>query len=206
MNTLALSLLGLAFSSSVIQLPEQIAGKDLSDLLRRWPREYARWIMADAESDRDKSLNTDRERLEFIEHFWARRDPDPEIPVNQYRSDYLERFAFVSYHFAAGKPGWATDRGRLYVLLGPPHGIQRNPMGRWGFERPSEIWTYNGLGIPGVPETWEVSFVDFKGTGEFGRKRFPWGTSSWPAPSFPRCHPPRVRFNSAPSASYPAST
>ncbi|MEE9263275.1 MAG: hypothetical protein V3V11_02360, partial [Vicinamibacteria bacterium] len=52
MNTLALSLLGLAFSSSVIQLPEQIAGKDLSDLLRRWPREYARWIMADAESDR----------------------------------------------------------------------------------------------------------------------------------------------------------
>ncbi len=68
---------------------------------------------------------------------------------------------------SAGRPGWSTDRGRLYLILGPPHSVQQNPMGRYGLERPSEIWTYNNLDIPGFPASFDFEFVDFNGTGNF---------------------------------------
>ncbi len=146
--------------------PQQIEGKDLSDLLGRWPREYVRWIITDTERDQYKILETDQARLEFIERFWARRDPFPETPGNEYRAEYLERYAYVINRFSAGKPGWATDRGRIYLLLGPPHAVQQNPMGRYSLERPSEIWSYNNLPIPGIPASLDITFVDFKGTGD----------------------------------------
>jgi GWxTD domain-containing protein len=154
----------LAGAATAQETPEL---KDLTKLLERWPREYVRWIITEGERARYESLATEVERLEFIESFWARRDPTPETPENEYRSDYLERFAYVVNRFGAGKPGWATDRGRIYLILGPPHSIQQNPMGRFSLERPSEIWTYNGLGIPGVPESIDITFVDFKSTGDF---------------------------------------
>lgn len=141
--------------------------EDLPKLLERWPREYVRWIITEAEKESYERLATDAERLAFIEAFWERRDPAPETRENEYRRDYLERFAFVLNRFGAGKPGWATDRGRIYLLLGPPHSIQQNPMGRYSLERASEIWTYNGLGIPGVPESLDITFVDFRNTGDF---------------------------------------
>lgn len=149
------------------ELPESIAGKKLSELLEDWPDQYVRWILTRAERDVYESLSTDHERLQFIEYFWKRRDPDPETPENEYRRDYLERYAFVANYLSAGKPGWATDRGRVYLILGPPHSMQRNPMGRHGLERPSEIWTYNNLDIPNVPASVDFRFVDFNGTGDF---------------------------------------
>ena len=148
-------------------LPQEIGGEDLSALLERWPREYVRWIMTDEERKRYKNLVTDEQRIGFVEGFWRRRDPSAGTPDNEYRSQYLERYAFVARAFSAGRPGWSTDRGRIYLILGPPHSIERNPMGRYGLERPSEIWTFNNLGIPGVPASLDVTFVDFKGTGDF---------------------------------------
>jgi GWxTD domain-containing protein len=160
--TISLALLPVA-----AQLPETIAGERLSELLQDWPDQYVRWIMTDGERKRYKALSTDEQRLGFIEEFWRRRDPTPETPQNEYRADYLQRFAYALRTFAAGKPGWATDRGRIYLLLGPPHSIQQNPMGRSQLERPSEIWTYNNLDIPKIPATLDIKFVDFKGTGDF---------------------------------------
>jgi len=132
-----------------------------------WPRQYVRWIISEREREQYQALTIDEERLRFIERFWSRRDPTPETPENEFRADYLERYAYVANHFSAGRPGWSTDRGRMYLILGPPHSIQQNPMGRYGLERPSETWTYNGLDIPNVPASLDINFVDFKGTGEF---------------------------------------
>jgi GWxTD domain-containing protein len=166
----SLLLLGLVLAQQAPAQPEtppKIAGKDLSELLRRWPREYVRWIITNGERSRYESLPSEKEKLQFIEHFWARRDPTPETPDNEYRAEYFERFAYVANRFSAGKPGWSTDRGRLYLILGPPHSIEQNPVGRMGIERPSEVWTYNGLDIPAVPASIDIKLVDFKGTGEY---------------------------------------
>jgi GWxTD domain-containing protein len=149
------------------RLPDEIAGKKLEELLGEWPDQYVRWIITSSERNAYRALVTDEERLRFIEFFWARRDRTPDTPENEFRRDYLERYAFVMNHLSAGKPGWATDRGRLYLILGPPHSVQQNPMGRYGLERPSEIWTYNNLDIPGFPASFDFEFVDFKGTADF---------------------------------------
>ncbi|MGH9321740.1 MAG: GWxTD domain-containing protein [Vicinamibacteria bacterium] len=160
-------LLLLALAQTPPGLPEEIAGKPLGELLEEWPEQYVKWILTKSERDAYRALPTEREKLEFIEFFWARRDPDPETVENEYRREYLERFAFVVNHLSAGRPGWSTDRGRLYLILGPPHSVQQNPMGRYGLERPSEIWTYNNLDIPGFPASFDFEFVDFNGTGNF---------------------------------------
>ncbi len=156
----------LSFASPGVgaHVPDTIGGEELSKLLERWSDQYIRWIITDGERDQYKAMTTDEERLLFIEQFWRRRDPTPE---NEYRRDYFQRFFYATKAFSAGKPGWATDRGRIYLLLGPPHSIQQNPMGRTAYERPSEIWTYNNLDIPQIPPSLDIKFVDFKGTGEF---------------------------------------
>jgi GWxTD domain-containing protein len=160
--------LGLAFALwGGQQIPQEIGGKPLAKLLEEWPERYVKWILTSSERNAYRALATDEERLEFIELFWARRDPNPETPENEYRREYLERYAFVANRLSAGRPGWSTDRGRLYLILGPPHSMQQNPMGRYGLERPSEIWTYNNLDIPGFPPSFDFEFVDFNGTGNF---------------------------------------
>jgi GWxTD domain-containing protein len=162
-----LTLLLTGSPQDATRLPENVSGKPLHELLEKWPEQYVKWIMTPSERNAYKGFETDEEKLQFIEFFWARRDPNPETPENEYRKEYMERYVFVMKHMSAGKPGWATDRGRLYLILGPPHAIQQNPMGRSSLERPSEIWTYNNLDIPGFPASFDFQFVDFNGTGDF---------------------------------------
>lgn len=103
------------------------------------------------------------DRAKFIEEFWRRRDPTPETEVNEFRQAYYTRMAIADRAFQAGVPGWKTDRGRIYILLGPPTDVIKKTMGdtpsEFGQtrrelssnlleegtvnERPSEIWVYN---------------------------------------------------------------
>lgn len=103
------------------------------------------------------------DRGKFIEAFWRRRDPNPETEVNEFRQAYYTRLAIADKAFKAGVPGWKTDRGRIYILLGPPTDVIKKTMGdtptEFGpskrelssnileegtvNERPSEIWIYN---------------------------------------------------------------
>src|SRR5262245_48945245 len=115
----------------------------IDELLDRWLDEYVRWIISREERERFKSMTDPAAKLGFIESFWRRRDPTPESPPNEAREEHARRFAYALQHFGAGTPGWATDRGKIYILLGAPNTIDRNPAGRTAFERPSEVWTYN---------------------------------------------------------------
>jgi len=103
------------------------------------------------------------DRGKFIEEFWRRRDPNPETEANEFRQAYYTRMAIADKAFRAGIPGWKTDRGRIYILLGPPTDVIKKTMGdtptEFGQtrrelssnlleegtvnERPSEVWVYN---------------------------------------------------------------
>jgi GWxTD domain-containing protein len=139
---------------------------NLDTYLGRWAEEYVSYIMTDTERTVFSSLTDAPEKLAFIESFWRRRDPSPETPENEFRDQYAARFAYANAQFRAGRAGWKTDRGRIYILLGPPAYIDRNPMGRTSTERPSEVWTYMGLNHPELPSSLEFRFVDFFGTGD----------------------------------------
>jgi GWxTD domain-containing protein len=126
-----------------------------------------KWIISREERERFETLIDPAEKLAFVESFWRRRDPTAGELPNEAREEHRRRFAYAVENFGAGTPGWATDRGKIYILLGPPHAIDRNPAGRTAFERPSEVWTYNNAQNPKLPASMDIAFVDFTATGRF---------------------------------------
>ena len=97
------------------------------------------------------------EKDAFIEEFWKRRDPDTDTERNEYRVEYEDRLEKAGSLFRGeGRPGWLTDRGRIYILFGPPSERLTYPMDATGFCR--EVWYYGGF---------PVIFVDEHCTGIF---------------------------------------
>ncbi|MBD0369470.1 MAG: GWxTD domain-containing protein [Pyrinomonadaceae bacterium] len=149
---------------------------ELKKVYKDWLDKDVTYIITDDERKAFKKLQTDEEREAFIEEFWRRRDPDPDTEENEYREEYYERIAYANEHFAAGIPGWKSDRGRIYIMYGPPNERETHPMGG-GYERmpwegggqtttyPFERWFYRYL--PGVGSGIELEFVDPTGTGEY---------------------------------------
>jgi len=146
---------------------ERLSDAELDAALKKWGDDYVRYIITDEERAIWKKLKSREEKLRFIEDFWLRRDPTPRTPKNEYREDYIRRWAYVEKTFTAGKPGWRTDRGRIYLMLGPPSSIERNPFGRNRTERPSEVWSYNSINNKVLPAVVEIAFVDFMGYGDY---------------------------------------
>jgi GWxTD domain-containing protein len=126
------------------------------------------------------------DRHEFVIDFWKRRDPNPESEGNEFRNQYYTRLAVADKAFRTGIPGWRTDRGRIYILLGPPTDVIRKSMGETTVEfskgrrelsqdfleegarteRPTEIWIYNQY-----PDYFSgplrLVFVDYESNGDY---------------------------------------
>lgn len=143
--------------------------KEIKGPYKKWLDEDVRWIITDEEKEAFKKLATDEERDNFIEAFWLRRDPTPDTEENEYKEDHYRRIAYANEHFAAGIPGWKTDRGRIYIMYGKPDEIESHPAGG-SYERPIEEgggqtstfpfekWRYRYL--DGVGQEVEIEFVD----------------------------------------------
>lgn len=148
----------------------------LGGVYKKWLDEDVRWIITDEELAAFKKLTTNAERDQFIENFWARRDPTPDTAENEYKEEHYRRIAYANEHFAAGLPGWKTDRGRIYIVYGPPTSIESHPMGgpyqrsaeEGGGETqtyPFEVWHYNYL--EGIGQNIDIEFVDDCGCGAY---------------------------------------
>ena len=136
---------------------------------KKWVDEDVRWIISDQELQAFRNLSNDEERDQFIEQFWLRRNPNPESPENEFREEHYARIAYANEHYAAGKPGWRTDRGHLYIAYGKPDSIDSHPSGG-SYERPMdegggetstfpfEVWHYRYL--EGIGDNIDVEFVD----------------------------------------------
>jgi len=100
-----------------------------SGYYKKWANEDVRWIITDQEMSVWKKLSNNAERDNFIENFWQRRDPTPDTPENEYKEEHYRRIAYANEHFAAGVPGWRTDRGRMWIMYGKPDSTDSHPMG-----------------------------------------------------------------------------
>jgi len=112
-------------------------GREIKGPYKKWLDEDVVWIITDEERAAFKQLSNDEERDNFIEAFWQRRDPTPDTEENEYKEEHYRRIAYANEHFAAGIPGWKTDRGRIYIIYGPPDEIESHPSGGT-YERPME--------------------------------------------------------------------
>src|SRR5271157_6425487 len=110
---------------------------ELSKTYRKWLDEDVRWIITDEEQKAFKMLSNDEERDQFIEAFWQRRDPTPDTEENEFKEEHYRRIEYANEHFAAGVPGWRTDRGRIYIMYGQPDEIESHPSGG-SYLRPQE--------------------------------------------------------------------
>ena len=97
--------------------------QELKGAYKTWLDQEVAYIITDEERKAFKNLSNDEERDAFIEQFWLRRNPNPDSPENEFREEHYRRIAYANEHFAAGKPGWKTDRGHIYIAFGPPDSI-----------------------------------------------------------------------------------
>jgi GWxTD domain-containing protein len=142
---------------------------ELSKTYKKWLNEDVVWIITDEERAAFKQLSNDEERDNFIEAFWQRRDPTPDTEENEYKEEHYRRIAYANEHFAAGIPGWKSDRGRIYIMYGPADEVDSHPSGG-SYERPIEEgggetstfpfedWRYRYL--EGIGQEIIIEFVD----------------------------------------------
>jgi len=150
--------------------------QEVSQTYKKWLNEDVRWIITPEEEQAFKQLSNDEERDNFIEQFWLRRDPTPDTAENEFKEEHYRRIAYANEHFAAGIPGWKTDRGRMYIMYGPPDEIESHPSGG-SYDRPQEEgggttstypfedWRYRY--IEGIGQEVIIEFVDPCMCGEY---------------------------------------
>jgi GWxTD domain-containing protein len=150
--------------------------RELESPYRKWLNEDVTYIITDEERAAFKRLQTDEEREQFIENFWLRRDPTPDTVENEFKEEHYRRIAYANEHFPSGIPGWKTDRGRIYIVYGPPDEIEDHSSGGY-YERPPEEgggststypfqqWRYRY--VDGIGNNVILEFVDPTMSGEF---------------------------------------
>jgi GWxTD domain-containing protein len=126
----------------VLSISDQWMVANFEDMLQ-----FLRYIAHAAEIDSLRE-GTPAERRQLWEQFWARRDPLPITGINEFRDQFFQRVSVATDAFReAGRAGWQTHRGEVYIVLGPPdHAVERY-LGRTDMTgRPNALeWVYDGL-------------------------------------------------------------
>ena len=134
---------------------------------------YITWqqmIMYIATSEEKKvfsRLTSDRDRDLFINIFWQQRDPTPGTPENEYQKEIEARFAYVNENFrrGSGRPGWMTDMGRIYMILGKPN--SKDSFENVHMLYPAQVWYYYGEPKANTPTYFNIVFFKRFYTGEW---------------------------------------
>ncbi len=151
--------------TSLLFSTQKLKEKDLPQRHRDWLN-LTRYIIHDKEKEVFMQLMNEKDRDAFIETFWKKRDPTPGTPQNEYQEEILERFMYANKYFRYGsaKDGWRTDRGMIYIILGPPVSVERIDSSAGLF--PCHIWSYYGDQTKGLPTHFSLVFFRRGGAGE----------------------------------------
>jgi GWxTD domain-containing protein len=180
--TIILILIPIVFAQDQ-ENSQALQQEEIEDYYERWLKQDVVYIISPDERAVFEKLATDEEKEQFIEQFWFRRDPDLSTSANEYKEEHYRRIAYANERFASGIAGWKTDRGRIYIIHGPPDEIEKHQPGE-SYVRPSHegggmtttyafrIWRYRYL--EGIGDDVEIEFVDPSGTGEFRIALTPW--------------------------------
>ena len=139
----------------------------LPERYQKWLDEEVVYIITATERDVFLKLRSDKERDLFIDAFWKHRDPTPETPENEFKTEHYRRIDYANHYLGreAPVPGWKTDRGRMYILLGEPQEIQRF-VGKTNVYD-CESWFYQGKTDQGLPAGFYLLFFKPHGEGMY---------------------------------------
>ncbi len=185
-SVLSVSFLFLPVSGSQEEEKEKVSNsirqEEIDDYYDKWLNQDVVYIIMGEERSVFETLSTPEERERFIEQFWLRRDPNPRTAANEVKEEHYRRIAYSNEFFFSGKPGWKTDRGRIYIIHGPPAEKETHPSGG-SYIRPYtegggktvaypfEVWRYRT--IDGIGDDIILEFVDKDNSGEYRMVHLP---------------------------------
>lgn len=102
------------------------AGAPSQKSLKQQALEELQYLGSEAEIKALKKLKSPEAIQDFMARFWDARDPSPGTELNEAQEEFYRRRDYANANF--GKEGWNSDRGRAYILYGPPDTIARLPM------------------------------------------------------------------------------
>jgi len=148
-------------------LPQSKTDMKMPEHYRQWLEEEVIYIITARERDVFRKLQTDKEREMFIDAFWKQRDPTPGTPRNEFREEHYQRRKYANEYYGRGtpRPGWMTDQGRIYIILGPPQNIEDHTNINGVY--PVQIWSYAGDPKYGLPTGFNIIFFKKHGLGEY---------------------------------------
>ena len=116
--------------------------------LRDWTEGPVRYLLSKDEVDEFRHLESDPARALFIVRFWRRSDPTPATLENEVRREYWWRVLEANRRYREStRPGWMSDRGRLFILLGEPDTEEKDERGGIG--------SLPGRGTRSDPDQWK---------------------------------------------------
>ena len=133
---------------------------------RKWLEEDVVYVITEREREAFLSIETADVRNRFVEAFWKRRDPNPATIRNEFQDEHYRRLQYANDVLGrdTARPGFRTDRGRYYILLGEPREIQRYDREEL---QPIELWFYESDLVLGLPPFFYLLFFKPYTTGEF---------------------------------------
>jgi GWxTD domain-containing protein len=133
----------------------------LSDEYRDWADGPAGFLLTKKEKKQWSKITSDAEAEQFIELFWARRNPDPTSSFNPFKAEFESKVRYAEENFSYGSHSGATsDRAKVLILMGRPEGIQvraatsalpslDNSAGSGDeVQGATQVWVYNPAKLP----------------------------------------------------------
>ncbi len=152
---------GLPAQAQPAETPQSQAPAASESRYQKWLNEDVAYIITAQERRDFLALKTDADRNAFINRFWQQRNSTPGSGPNAFKHEYYRRIAYANEHFASSVPGSKTDRGRIYIVYGPPDEIEDHR----SEGVPRQVWRY--VHIDRVGYDIEVEFTGLGGTGDF---------------------------------------
>lgn len=143
---------------------------DEEDKYQNWVDKEVKLLLTADEISEFKAIQSDADKDEYIELFWAKRDPTPGTPENEFKEEWYKRYAYVEKTFKSGpRRGVKSDMGRVYMLLGPPAqtkaeagGMRTESTGGTQLEAPPQYWVYQAMPELGINEPFRVTFRQYQ--------------------------------------------
>ncbi len=166
MKKTALILLSVLCLLSSAAAQKKVNEKDLGPKYQNWLKLTA-YVILPQEKDIFLQLDNDRDRDIFISSFWKQRDPTPGTEANEYQAELVKRFEYADkeFHKGASRPGWMTDMGRFYIILGAPN--DKDDFSTRAEIYPVTVWYYYGDTSKGLPTYFALVFFKKHGAGEW---------------------------------------
>jgi len=125
----------LAALLAALSAPMAETRQEWSQPNKKWIRGPVRCLITPEEEKQFKALKTDEEITRFVKDFWARRDPTPDTPANEFAEFFWKRVEEADKRFPqTTDSGALSDRGQVFLIFGMPSRTASGKNMEWFYE------------------------------------------------------------------------